>query len=130
MHILGGTGNAMKSSEAQHQTEGKEHASTINIGHLSHRLPHHWTSPGTRGGASLNHLRFSFSKCARPWLAIAEQALLTNSKTQRGDAWKCPWRDSNLQSLVSKTDALSIRPQGHLQALSLSSFNPGQCWSR
>ena len=26
----------------------------------------------------------------------------------------CPWQDSNLQSLVPRTNALSIRPQGHM----------------
>ena len=30
---------------------------------------------------------------------------------------KWPWQDSNLQSLVPKTNALSIRPQGHVTRL-------------
>ena len=45
---------------------------------------------------------------------------------------KWPWQDSNLQPLVPKTNALSIRPQGRVVELRFS-FKlchelPGKCW--
>ena len=41
---------------------------------------------------------------------------------------KWPWQDSNLQSLVPKTNALSIRPQGHSKSFQ-NWFQVGLTWS-